>query len=83
MDFRTYFLGLPLEQRKAYAATCGSTVGALNQVAYAGARVSLGRGEVLASASKGAVSLEEIPLAESALAQLAIRKSLSQPRKAA
>lgn len=73
MSFRTYFLGLPADDRASYADRAGSTVGYLMQIAYGNKLVDLGFADVLVAVSDGALSLEDIPLSERAVSQHGIR----------
>lgn len=34
MDFKAYFYGLPVNDRSAFAAACGTSVGHLRNIAY-------------------------------------------------
>lgn len=88
MSFRTYFLALDAETRKAYADSAGSTVGYLTQVAYGNKQLELGFADVLVAVAGGKLELDDLPLTERAQAQRAIRTNpppapKAEPAKAA
>lgn len=74
MDFKTYFLALPVAARDAFAEKAGTSRGYCNQVAYAGKEVELGMADVFVAVSDGALTLEELPLTKRARAQRLIRE---------
>lgn len=69
MSFRTYFLGLDVAQRTAYADRVGSSVGYLTQVAYGNKKVELGFADVLIAVAVGQLTLGDLPLTDRALEQ--------------
>ena len=82
MSFRTYFLGLSAEQRKAYAERAATSVGYLTQVAYGNKDVELGFADVLVAVSDGVLTLADLPLTERAVQQHEIRSRQAEPATA-
>lgn len=76
MDFKTYFMGLSLPEREAFAEQVGSTVGYLKQVAYDNKRIELGFADAICAASGGRVTHDGLPLNDRARHHMAVR---SQP----
>lgn len=82
MSFRTYFLALDADQRKAYAERAGSSVGYLTQVAYGNKQVELGFADVLVAVADGALGLPDLPLTDRAATQHAIRSGTETAKAA-
>lgn len=73
MDFKTYFFGLSVPERAAFAERAGTSRGYLNQVAYGNKLIELGFADVLCALSNHAVDLDAMPLTENAQRQRVIR----------
>jgi hypothetical protein len=82
MDFKTFFLGMTVPQRDAFATKVMSTRGMLTQVAYGNKPVELGFADVICAVSGYAVSLDGLPLTENARRQRAVREILPAPASA-
>lgn len=78
MDFKTFYLGLPVSEREAFATGCGSTAGTCNQIAYAGKQIELGLADVFVARSGRVLTLDELPLTERARSQRRLRETAQQ-----
>lgn len=74
MDFKTFFFGLSVAERAAFAERALTTRGYLTQVAYGNKEIELGLADVLCQLSAGAVSLDRLPLTDKARQQRDIRE---------
>jgi len=74
MEFKSFFFGLALPEREAFAVKVGSSKGMLTQIAYGNKRVELGFADVICAQSGGLVGLDDLPLTERAVAQRELRK---------
>lgn len=82
MDFKTYFFGLPVAEREAFAAKAHSSRGFLNQVAYRNKAIELGFADAICALSGGQVGLDDLLLTENAQRQRAIREAAEPVRPA-
>lgn len=73
MEFKPYWQGLTAEQREAFAANVGTSVGYCAQIAYGGKRVELGFADAMVAHSDGKLTLESLPLTDRARFQQASR----------
>lgn len=76
MDFKTFYLALPVDERETFAQKAHTSRGFCNQVAYAGKEIELGSADVFVALSGGAMTLDELPLTERARIQRAIREGV-------
>ncbi len=74
MGFREFFFGMAPPERAKYAASAGTTVGTLIQVAYGNKRIELGFADALVAMASGALALSDLPLTDRASQQDVIRK---------
>ena len=82
MDFKTYFFGLPVAEREAFAAKAHTSRGFLNQVAYRNKPIELGFADAICALSGGQVGLDDLLLTENAQRQRAIREGATEPKAA-
>lgn len=82
MDFKTFFFGLPVAERDAFAAKAHSSRGLLNQVAYRNKSIELGFADVICALSGEQVTLDDLPLTENAQRQRAIREAAAVAKAA-
>lgn len=78
MDFKPFFFGMQPADREKFAADAGTSVGMLTQIAYGNKNVELGFADVICALSKGAVSLDDLPLTDNAKRQHVIRTATAQ-----
>jgi hypothetical protein len=81
MDFKSFYRGLTVDQRDAFAKRIQTTTGYCHQLAY-GKHIELGLADVIVAVAPefgGVIAIEELNLTERARAQDAVRKSVSQP----
>lgn len=79
MDFKTYFTGLPINERESFAQQAGTSRGYCNQVAYASKQIELGMADVFVAVSGGLLTLDDLPLTDRAAAQRLIRERVAEP----
>ncbi len=72
MDFKTFYLSMPPDDREAFAASTGTSVGMLTQVAYGHKKIELGFADVLVAKGSG-YGLDNLPLTDRAKDQHRIR----------
>ncbi|MCY1246085.1 hypothetical protein D9M72_592870 [compost metagenome] len=70
--FKTYFLGLPVNERESLALQAGTTRGTLNQVVYGGKLIEIGLADCLVALCDG-ISLDDLPLTDRARRQHQVR----------
>lgn len=66
MDFKTFYQALPPDERSKFAASSGTTVGLLHQLAYTDKEIELGLADVMVAKSGGKLSLASLPLTDRA-----------------
>ncbi len=83
MDFKTFFFGLSIADRDAFAQRAHTSRGLLNQVAYCNKKIELGFADVLVTLSEQQVTLDDVPLTDNAQRQRLIREGqASEPADA-
>lgn len=60
MDLKTYFLGLPVDQRASFAERCGVAAGHLRNIAYGSRSCTEGVAIAIERESGGAVTCEAL-----------------------
>lgn len=79
MDFKTFFFGLPVAEREAFAQRANTSCGMLTQVAYSNKQIELGFADAICAVSGGGVGLDDLPLTENAKRQRVIRATDATP----
>lgn len=74
MDFKTFYLGLPVPERETFATQAGTTRGTCNQIVYANKQIELGLADVFVALAGGNLSLDELPLTDRAIHQRKVRE---------
>jgi len=82
MDFKTFYLSMPVDDREAFAASVGTSQGMLNQVAYGHKQIELGFADVLVAKGDG-FNLNGLPLTDRAKEQHRLRSTSTNTQKAA
>lgn len=82
MSFQTFYLGLPVAERTAFAQRANTSRAVLQQVAYGMKKVELGFADVIVAVAGGGVTLDDLPLTENATKQRTIRSSARAPTEA-
>lgn len=77
MDFKTFYLAMPVPKRTEFAEEIGTTPGYCHQIAY-GKRIELGIADVIVNASAGQIKLHELPLTDRAIFQSKARGSVTK-----
>lgn len=73
-NFKTYYQPLNPAERAALAKRMGTTVGYCHQIAFGDKNIELGLADVIVAASRGALTLDNLPLTERAQFQRKARQ---------
>lgn len=79
MDFRTYWQTLKGAERDDFANRIGSSPAYCHQLAYGDKRLELGLADAIVAQSKGALTLDDLPLTERAAFQVKARRDGPPP----
>ncbi len=74
MDFKTYYRGLDPQARKEFAERVASTEGYCSQIAWGNKQIELGIADAIVAVSRGAVTLDDLPLTVKAQQQRIARQ---------
>lgn len=76
MKFKNFYYSIPKKERNDFAKLVGSSEGYLNLAVCGKKKIGLGLADCIVAASRGSLLHSDLPLADRALQQFAIRSSL-------